>query len=251
MQTELPKSILDPEAPWKLPRLPYSLRAYTKSPAEWDTLLAKAEAGDPEAQCEVAALNEDGCKDRRGRILVRASKRKAFLWYRKSAGLGHPWAQIAVGNYIGNGLVVRKDALEAIRWYKRAIRGGEKGSAAHNIAVTYRENGKYRQAVRWFRRGAENGNDDDWIQLGIHLYWGIGVKADCATAAQLFRRASKTPNISEADRDDANFYLGIAYFEGKGVKRSLARAIEHLERASRDGDHPAAQRLLQRIQKLG
>jgi uncharacterized protein len=246
----IPKSILDPQAPWKLPRLPIKFRAYTKSPAEWNTLLAKAKAGDTEAQCEVAALYGDGCKDRRGRHIVRPSKRKAFLWYRRAAELGDASAQLAVGNFISGGQGgARKNLQEGVHWYRRAIRG-ESTCAARNIAITYRLNGQNRLAVKWFRNGAAQKNDDDWIQLGIHSFWGIGTRRDASAAIRMFRRAAKGKNLSESDRDDANFYLAIAYLEGNGVKRSFARAIEHLECANRDGDHLAAQRLLRWIQKL-
>jgi TPR repeat protein len=131
----------------------------------------------------------------------------------------------------------------ALFWYRKAFRGGA-SCAASNMAITYRQNGKMREAVKRFKAASESRDDGAFVQIGIHLYWGIGVRKDPVCAARLFRRAIKGKDISEAERDDAHFYLGLAYLEGKGVRKSLKRARALFERSNEDGDHPAAQRVL-------
>lgn len=246
-------SVIDPKSPWKLPS---SYAGFPKYPgemsdAEWKMLLAKAKQGDAEAEYNVAAHYSDGCRDRRGGILVRVSYRKAAQWYRRSAEHGNLSAKSTLGVILGGNYGVGKDVREALLWLKRAFRAGDTSCAPTNIAVTYRENGHFRLAVRWFRKAAALGDDAVLIQLGIHSYWGKGVRAGYAEAVSLFRKAIHGKNISECDRDDANFYLAIAYLEGKGTAKSLPIARKHLERANRDNDHVAAQLLLKQMARLG
>jgi TPR repeat protein len=83
------------------------------------------------------------------------------------------------------------------------------------------------------------------VQLGIHYYWGKGVRKNPIAAIRCFRKATKGKDMCEFERDDAFFYLGIAYLEGKGVTVSIPRARKLLQRANVDNDHPAARRALQ------
>ncbi len=244
-------SVVDPMSPWKIPSLYFGFPDYSSklSPSEWKILLAKAMRGDADAELRVAECYDDGCKDRRGRILVRVSGRKAAEWYRRSAEHGCGSAQNNLGVILGGNYGVEKNVREALLWLKRAFRAGDTSCAANNIAVTYRENGHLRQAVRWFRKVDPSHDDGTLIQLGIHSYWGKGVLTDHEEAVRLFRRAVRGKNIWESGRDDANFYLAIAYLEGKGVRKSLRTARRHLERANRDNDHLAAQRLLKQMDR--
>lgn len=253
-QTNHLDSVIDPAQPWQI-RRPYGefpSRPYTRTRKFWKTLLARANEGNPEAESELAAYFEYGCKDSRGRVLATHSSRKAAQWYRRAAEHGDSGAQLALGNLFG-GKGAKANLAESLRWYKKSFRGAYASSAANNIAVTYRQNGRLRQAVAWFRKGVVKGDDAGMgVQLGIHYYWGKGVRADHASAVRLFRRAIRVANpsaISEYERDNAFFYLAIAYLEGKGVKRSISMARKLLERANKDGDHPPAARLLQRIWK--
>ncbi|MBZ5679652.1 MAG: hypothetical protein LAO24_06070 [Acidobacteriia bacterium] len=91
------------------------------------------------------------------------------------------------------------------------------------------------------------GDDDALIQLGIHYYWGKGVRKNPIAAVRCFRKATKGKNICEAGRDEAFFYLGIAYLEGKGVRASIPTARKLLQRANVDDDHPAAHGVLQEL----
>jgi TPR repeat protein len=96
--------VIDTRLPWKLPTvnrefLPYPFRM---SVAEWKALLARAKQGDAEAEWEVAGRYEDGSKDKRGKILVRRSARKAAEWLRRAAEHGCAPAQCSLGVLRGN-----------------------------------------------------------------------------------------------------------------------------------------------------
>jgi hypothetical protein len=247
---QIVESVLNPACPWKLPRLKWEFPTYPykKTMVEWRALLARAERGDAEAEYEVASLYDDGCKTHSGKILVSRSARKALEWYRRSAAHGNTSAQTNLGVILSSAKASKEDRREALMWLKRAARTGN-GCALHNAAIVYREGGELRRAVYWFRKNAALGDDDAQIQLGIHCYWGRGIRADHSAAIQYWRMATKGENLSEADRDDAFFYLGVAYLEGKGVRSSPRMAQKLLQRANIDNDHPAALRLLNQIEK--
>lgn len=244
-----PKPIIDPGQPWKLPRnwpgFPHC--GYRMSAAEWAALRAKARAGDAEAEWGVSDRYDEGCKDKTGRILDRRSPQKALEWLRRAAEHRNACAQNNLGVMLGNGDRIAKDTQQALLWLRRACRGGNTGCAVVNLAITWREIGNFRHAVAWFRKAAASGDGEALIQLGVHLYWGKGVRANPAAAVRCFRRATKSSNISDSGRDDGYFYLGWAYLEGRGVKQSGATAKKMFQRANIDNDHLAAQRALKRI----
>jgi TPR repeat protein len=151
-----------------------------------------------------------------------------------------------LGILLGNGSGVRKNVEEALLWLRKAFRAGD-SSAAQNIAITYRENGDLKTAFKWFRRAAEAGEGDALIQLGIHYYWGKGVRRNPRAAVGCFRSATKAKNISGVVRDDAFFFLGIAYHEGRGVKPSIPNARKFFKQANIDSDHVAAKKMLSKL----
>ncbi len=243
--------VFNAKSPWELPRRefipPYG---YTMSRSEWQTLLNLAKQGDYSAEWEVADRYGDGVVDKKGRILVSRSSRNAAKWFRKSAEHGFAWAQNNLGILLSARNAANKNVEEALFWFRKAFNAGSTMSGT-NIAITYRENGNFRKAVHWFRESGESGDDDAHIQLGIHYYWGKGVKKDPIAAVRCFRRAIRSKNISEVGRDDAHFYLGIAYAEGKGVKPSVPTARTLFQRANIDNDHPAALEMLQKLGSVG
>jgi TPR repeat protein len=248
---DISESVLDPSCPWELPRLKWDFGkyCYKMTPIEWKRLLARAEQGDVGAQCYVAAMYQYGCKNRSGKILVRRSARKTLEWIRRSAELGSTGSQSYLGVILSAPGSSEANRREAILWMKKAFRGGY-SYAANNLAVTYREKGDLRRAVLWFKKAVASADDDGaYIQLGIHYYWGRGVRTNHLAAVRYFRKAIRGKNMADAERDDAFFYLGIAYLEGKGVRTSPRMARKLFERANIDNDHPAAFRLLKQWAK--
>ncbi len=238
--------VIDAESPWKVTLQRdwnWPLYTYKMSASKWQALLALAKRGDPEAEWEVADRYGDGCKNGRGKIVVRRSRRTAAQWFRRAAEHGLSPAQNILGVLLSNGDGVRKDVDEVLSWLRKAFHSGD-ACAAHNIAITYREIGDLRTAVRWFRKSADAGDGDALIQLGIHYYWGKGVRKDPKAAVRCFRAATRARNVSEGGRDDAFFFLGVAYSEGEGVRASIPSARKLFERANIDNDHPASRKML-------
>lgn len=238
-------TVINSESPWKVTQRDWNwpLYTYKMSASKWRALLAQAKRGNPEAEWEVAGRYDEGCKNHAGKIVVRRSRRKTAQWLRRAAEHGSSAAQNTLGVVLSNGDGVRKNVGEALSWLRKAFRAGDV-IAAQNIAVTYREIGDFRTAVKWFRKSADAGDGDALVQLAIHYYWGKGVRKNPKAAVRCFRMASKAKNICEAGRDDAFFFLGVAYSEGEGVRRSIPSARELLARANVDNDHLAARKML-------
>jgi TPR repeat protein len=245
--TNTDDTVVDSESPWRVTQRGWNWAySYKTSVSEWQFLLARAKNGDREAEWEVADRYADGCKDKRGRVIVRRSPPRAAQWFRRAAEHGSVPAQNNLGVLLSNGNGVRKNVKEALVWLRKAFRAGD-SCARQNIAITYRENGDLKTAVKWFRKAAEADDHDALIQLGIHYYWGKGVRKNPRAAVQCFRTAAKAKNISGGGRDDAFFFLGIAYHEGCGVRASVPNARRLLKRANIDGDHVAADRMLRKL----
>ena len=169
-------TVIDPESPRRVTqRGSVWWSGYKTSVSEWQYLLVRARNGDPEAEWEVADRYADGCKDKRGKVIVRRSAAKAAQWFRRAAEHGSGSAQNNLGIVLGNGNGVRKNIEEALWWLRKAFRAGNP-CAAQNIAITYRENGDLKTAFKWFRRAAEAGDGDALTQLGIHYYWGKALR---------------------------------------------------------------------------
>ncbi len=240
---------IDSHCPWNLTRRewnwpPYRYRISLK---KWRKLLARAKRGDSEAGWQVADMYGDGCKDRSGKIIVKRSPIQSARWFRSAAEQGCAPAQNTLGVLLSDGEGVGKNVGEALLWLKKAFHAKE-SCAAQNIAITYRQIGQLRTAVKWFQKSVEAGDGDALVQLGIHLFWGKGARKDSKAAVRCFRAATKSNNISEVGRDDAFFLLGLAHYQGAGVKKSVSKATQLLRRANKDSDNPSASRLLRKLQ---
>jgi hypothetical protein len=54
--------------------------------------------------------------------------KEAFIWYKKAADQGYPYAQYQVGNFYKEGRGVDQDLNEACIWYKKAADQGHRPS---------------------------------------------------------------------------------------------------------------------------
>ena len=53
----------------------------------------------------------------------------------------------------------------------------------------------YAKAVEWYRKSAEQGNDEAQYSLGIMYECGYGVSKDYAKAAEWYRKAAKEGHV--------------------------------------------------------
>ena len=111
-----------------------------------------------------------------------------------------------------------KDYPEAVRWYRKAAEQGN-ASAQFNLGLMYAE-GKGvaqddREAVRWFRKAAEQGHAEAQNNLGNSYRTGLGVARDYREALRWYHKAAEQGHI------DAQYNLGAMYWLGIGVMQVM------------------------------
>ena len=93
-----------------------------------------------------------------------------------------------------HGQGVRQDHDEAVRWYRKAAEQGQAG-AQSNPGVMYASGRGLRQdhaeAVRLYRKAAEQGHAGAQYNLGVMYASGQGVKQDHAEAVRWYRKAAE------------------------------------------------------------
>jgi peptidoglycan hydrolase-like protein with peptidoglycan-binding domain len=93
------------------------------------------------------------------------------------------------------------------------------------------------EAVKWYRKAADQGSAAAQNHLGLMYDNGRGVPQDDAEAVKWYRKA--------ADQGDARAQnnLGTMYETGRGVPKDRTRALRHYRAAAALGSKPAQQNL--------
>ena len=151
-----------------------SAPAVIPSSGQAKDLLARAQAGDPVAQFELAVhYAEDSSAP--GKLAL------AVQWYEKAANQGHAVAQYRLASLYEKGRGVPKDLGRAKELYQRAAENGNI-RAMHNLGVLAAEgsDGKpnYASAALWFSKAAEYGIKDSQYNFAVLLARGLGVTKD-------------------------------------------------------------------------
>ena len=100
---------------------------------------------------------------------------------------------------------VPQDYAEAVRWYRKAAEQGY-AEAQNNLGLMYdMAQGvpqNYAEAVKWYRKAAEQGNDIGQYNLGFMYANGQGVPQDYVQAHMWFNLAASRSEPG-SDRDMA------------------------------------------------
>jgi len=120
-----------------------------------------------------------------------------------------------------NGQGVPQDHAEALKWYRRAAEQGD-AAAQYNLGQMYRTGQgvpqDHAEALKWYRRAAEQGDADAQHNLGFMYRNGQGVPQDHAEAVKWYRRAAEQGNALAQNN------LGVMYGTGKGVPQDYVQA---------------------------
>ena len=131
----------------------------------------------------------------------------------------------------------RQDYAEAVKWYRKAAEQGL-AEAQINLGYCY-ENGQgvpqdCTEAVKWYRKAAEHGLAEAQINLGVCYKYGRGVPQDCTEAVKWYRKAA------EQGHANAQCNLGVCYDKGQGVPQDWTEAVKWYRKAAEQG-HADAQ----------
>jgi hypothetical protein len=143
----------------------------TNQSGEIAQLRAKAEKGDPVAQCLLALSYQLG----QG---VPKDYAEAVKWYRKASEKGDQRAQRYLGRCYDLGQGVPQDYTEAAKWFRKAAEQGDAEGQISLASSYYFGEGvpqDYSEAAKWFRKAAEQGDGFGQYMLGSMYHFGQGV----------------------------------------------------------------------------
>ena len=92
-----------------------------------------------------------------------------------------------------------------------------------------------KEAVKWFRKAADQGHAESQNNLGVRYYKGEGVEKDYVKAAEWFRKAAEQGDAR------AQFMLGLMYDLGDGVSKDEVESYAWLLLAKANGEEFASQ----------
>ena len=120
---------------------------------------------------------------------------------------------------------------------------GEAGDAdaQYSLGVCYRLGGGVRkdekEAVKWYRKAADQGDDRAQFSLGACYAEGTGVVKNDSEAAKWYRMAAEQGHLGAQNQ------LGKCYQEGKGVSKNMTEAVKWFEKAAFGRSAPAQLKL--------
>jgi uncharacterized protein len=168
---------------------------------------------------------------------------------RKRAEAGEAEAQFMLGQYFLAGEAgVPKDLVEALKWYRKSAEQGNAG-AQSILGVAYaRGEGVPKdsaEAVTWYRRAAAQDHAGAQYNLGHLYYSGEGVPRDLATALRYWHQAAEG-GLVQAQCDLGKIYTNG--YDAAGVRKDYVQAYVWWSLAAAQGNEMAAkyQALLER-----
>ena len=134
----------------------------------------------------------------------------------------------------------QKDYSEAVKWFRKAAEQGHT-FAQYNLGVCY-YNGwgvplDYSEAVKWYRKAAVQGYAGAQYNLGVCYYNGLGVTKDYFEAVKWYRK------VAEQGDMDAQNNLGVCYKNGQGVPKDYSEAVKWYRKAAVQGQADAQNNL--------
>ena len=193
-------------------------------------LIQTAEAGDIQAQCNLASMYYYGKEVNKDYV-------QAAYWLDKAAEAGDPTAQRNLGSMYHLGEGVEKDDTQAVYWFRKSAEAGNVkaqrnlGSACHGGLGMERD---VVQAIYWYHKAAKAGDAKAQYNLGNQYYNGNGIEKDYVQAAFWLQKAAESEDPTAAVH--AQSLLGIMYDQGLGVEQNHMQAIFWYRKAAEAGD---------------
>lgn len=174
---------------------------------------------------------------------LRAAESIAEL--RVKAEKGDAAAQYKLGVEYNVGIAVKRDPVEALRWWRKAAEQGNR-SAQYDLGGVYRGFFQssfpevatdYDEALKWNRKAAALGHTSAHASIGRMYYDGHGVTKDEKEAISWWRKAAQLGH-QPSQRE-----LGERYSSGDGVPKNEDEAMKWFRMAAMQEDDYARYRL--------
>ena len=189
-----------------------------------DDLQTRAEAGDMQAQTELALRYHAGDG-------VLQDYATAARWAKLAASAGDARAQNLLGRYYHQGWGVSRDPAEARRWLSAAAETGTP-EYLYDLGVAI-EADDPATAARAYETAARAGHAEAAVSLGVLVQDGRGVPQDFDRARALYE-----PHAA-AGHPRALNNLGLLYVRGDGVAQDYERAAQLFTAAAEQGQKQA------------
>lgn len=237
---------------------------------DFNTILAIAESGDPEAQAEVGfryfwgvtienvdyeeavkwfkMSADQGCaygqywmqrciNENKGidsdPSLAKQYADKAFQWFSTEADKNDPKVQLYLGYCYQEGAGVDPDAEEAFHWYLKSAEQ-DCADAAYCVSICYAKGFGVAtddtSQKKWTKRAAELGNPPSQYNLGAMYLRGDMTGVPCIEMA--LKWYSKA---AEQGHPIAQYEMGVMYAQGEGVTQSDEEAARWWQKAAKRG----------------
>lgn len=139
----------------------------------------------------------------------------------KLAKNGDIMAQFFLAGKYYYGYGVPKNYSEAMKWYRKAANQGY-ADAQRSLGRMYHLGQgvpqNYAEAMKWYKKAADQGNVLAQARLGDMYYFGYGVPHNYVEAAKCYRKAAYQGDVM------AQRLLGSMYRLGQGVPQNFFKA---------------------------
>lgn len=129
---------------------------------------------------------------------------------------------------------------EAVKWYRKAAEQGN-ADAQNNLGFCYSKGYGITQsraeAIKWYRKAAEQGNAAAQNNLGDCYYYGRSVAQDYIEAVRWYRMAAEQGDAVAQNN------LGFCYSKGYGITQGRAEAAKWYRKAAKQGNVAAQNNL--------
>jgi TPR repeat protein len=185
-----------------------------------------AEQGDLDCQYALGELFDEGTPHFGGEE-VQKDMEEALKWYTKAGEHGHLQAQAKLGHIYFAAGDEQWLAAEKVSGKSRPVAtSGEIQLWKPTVAPPEAANRAYAKAAKWYRKAAEQGDEDSQTSLGTCFKLGKGVPENLVEAGKWYRRAA------EQGYWPAQEALGEIYARGQGVPESVVLAYDWLNLAA-------------------
>lgn len=188
---------------------------------------------DRDALAKLAVVYDEGVRDADDNVLIKRNRRLAYGYWRRAAELGDPGAITVMADRLTPRGHSMRALAQAEKLYRRAFHLGSY-TAAENLAATYQNLGRYRDAVRWFRRAAAAGSVTAEFEVARAELYGTGTRRnERAAFTKLERLARQRLGWNNWLRIEAMKLMAEALMNGWLVRRDFARGEAWLRRAAK------------------
>ena len=172
-----------------------------EAPVAVEEIKKIAEKGNPKAETFLAYLYFDG-------KYIEQDYQKSYDLLCDAESKGYVLAAAYKAMFYVNGIIVNQDLNEAERLIEPAL---DIPPAMYLKGMICLSRDEEDEAVRWFKKAADNGDDNGLTYLGIALLQGTGgVPLDPVKAFECFNKSAALGNA------EAENMLGVCYQNGQG-----------------------------------